>query len=51
MQYVAGSVQDPCGLGAALVRPDGFVVWASGQHADPADARRVAAAWFDATPR
>jgi 2-polyprenyl-6-methoxyphenol hydroxylase-like FAD-dependent oxidoreductase len=51
MKYVAGRAKEPSGLGAALIRPDGFVVWASGRQPDPAHARRVAASWFSANPR
>jgi hypothetical protein len=51
MKYVAGCAKDQCGLSAVLIRPDGFVVWASGQHPDLADAGRAAASWFSANPR
>jgi 2-polyprenyl-6-methoxyphenol hydroxylase-like FAD-dependent oxidoreductase len=43
MKYVSGRATDQMGLGAVLVRPDGFIAWASGPHPDPADARRAAA--------
>ncbi|CAN7685069.1 FAD-dependent monooxygenase [Duganella sp. LjRoot269] len=51
MKYVAGRAKDQCGLSAALIRPDGFVVWASGQQPHLADAGRTAARWFSANPR
>jgi 2-polyprenyl-6-methoxyphenol hydroxylase-like FAD-dependent oxidoreductase len=51
MKYVAGRAKDQCGLSAVLIRPDGCVVWASGQHPDLADAGQAAANWFSAHPR
>jgi 2-polyprenyl-6-methoxyphenol hydroxylase-like FAD-dependent oxidoreductase len=46
IRYAAGRAKQQLGLSALLIRPDGFVAWASGRVADPADARRAAATWF-----
>ena len=45
--YVAGNARDRLGLSAVLVRPDGFIAWASDEEApDEEDAARVASRWF-----
>jgi hypothetical protein len=46
VRYVAGDVKDRLGLCALLVRPDGFVAWASDTPAHPEDVTRAAARWF-----
>ena len=46
VRYVPGNVRDRLGLSALLVRPDGFVAWASDSAASPADVTRAAARWF-----
>jgi 2-polyprenyl-6-methoxyphenol hydroxylase-like FAD-dependent oxidoreductase len=46
VRYVAGDAKDRLGLSAVLVRPDGFVAWASDATADPEDVTRAAARWF-----
>jgi hypothetical protein len=43
---VAGDATDRLGLSAVLVRPDGFVAWASDGPPDPAEAGEHAARWF-----
>ena len=46
VRYVASDARDTLGLRALLVRPDGFVAWASDTTPDPEDVTRVAARWF-----
>lgn len=46
--YVAGEVRDRLGLSAALVRPDGFVAWASSSASAHEDAAQAASRWFGA---
>ena len=47
VKYVASEAKDRLGLRALLVRPDGFVAWASDTAPDPEDVRRAAARWFE----
>ena len=46
VRYVAGDAKDRLGLSALLVRPDGFVAWASDTTSSPEDVTRAAARWF-----
>jgi hypothetical protein len=47
MKYVSSRAKEQLGLSAVLIRPDGFVVWASDQHADlEEEVKRAAATWF-----
>jgi hypothetical protein len=46
VKYVAGRVTDRLGLGAVLVRPDGFVAWACAGRPDPEAVTRAAAKWL-----
>ncbi|MFL5307524.1 MAG: FAD-dependent monooxygenase [Polyangia bacterium] len=46
VRYVGGDVQEGLGLRAVLVRPDGFVAWASDTTPIPHDVTRAAARWF-----
>ena len=46
VRYVASDVKDRLGLSALLVRPDGFVAWASDTTASPEEVTRAAAGWF-----
>jgi hypothetical protein len=46
VRYVASDVNDRLGLSALLVRPDGFVAWASDATPDAAKITRAAARWF-----
>ena len=43
---VAGGAKNALGLAAMLVRPDGFVAWASDQKPAPGDVEPVATRWF-----
>jgi len=46
VRYVAGDAKDRLGLSALLVRPDGFVAWASDSAPRPEEVTRAAARWF-----
>lgn len=46
VEYVASEVNASLGLQALLVRPDGFVAWASDTTPDPVEVTRAAAKWF-----
>ncbi|WP_223636105.1 FAD-dependent monooxygenase [Corallococcus sp. EGB] len=46
VRYVASDARNRLGLSAVLVRPDGFVAWASDTAPDPEDITRAAARWF-----
>jgi hypothetical protein len=46
IKYVSGKAKEQLGLSAVLIRPDGFIAWASDQHADPAEVKKAAATWF-----
>jgi 2-polyprenyl-6-methoxyphenol hydroxylase-like FAD-dependent oxidoreductase len=46
VRYVASDTKDRLGLSALLVRPDGFVAWASDTTPSPGDVTRAAAKWF-----
>lgn len=48
LQYVASSAKDEKGLRALLVRPDGFVAWATDGEADTAAVEHSAGRWFGA---
>jgi len=44
--YIASDARERLGLSAVLVRPDGFVAWASDARPDPADAAGAMSRWF-----
>lgn len=46
VRYVGSDAKDPLGVRALLVRPDGFVAWASDMTPDPEEVTRAAARWF-----
>lgn len=46
IDYVARDAEDRLGLSAVLVRPDGFVAWASDNADDDAEASHAASRWF-----
>jgi 2-polyprenyl-6-methoxyphenol hydroxylase-like FAD-dependent oxidoreductase len=46
VRYVASDAKDRLGLRALLVRPDGFVAWASDTTPSPEEVTRAAARWF-----
>ncbi|MCP3099425.1 FAD-dependent monooxygenase [Myxococcus sp. K15C18031901] len=46
VRHVASDVRERLGLSALLVRPDGFVAWASDTTPNPEDITRAAERWF-----
>jgi 2-polyprenyl-6-methoxyphenol hydroxylase-like FAD-dependent oxidoreductase len=46
VRYAAVDAKDRLGLSALLVRPDGFVAWASDTTPNPDEVLRAAARWF-----
>jgi len=46
VRYVASKAKDRLGLSAVLVRPDGFVAWASDATPNPEEVMRAATRWF-----
>jgi hypothetical protein len=46
VRYVASKAKDRLGLCAVLVRPDGFVAWASDATPNPEDVTRAVTRWF-----
>ena len=46
VEYLASDVKDRLGLRALLVRPDGFVAWASDTMPRPDEVKGAAARWF-----
>lgn len=48
VKYVRGTAKERLGATAVLVRPDGFVAWASDASPDVEEVKRAAARWFDA---
>lgn len=51
VRYVAGTASERFGLCALLVRPDGFVAWASDTTPRPEEVSREAARWFPSGAR
>jgi hypothetical protein len=51
VRYVAGDAKDRLGLSALLVRPDGFVAWASDTTPSPEEVTRAAARWVASRER
>ncbi|HTA21528.1 MAG TPA: FAD-dependent oxidoreductase, partial [Polyangia bacterium] len=46
VRYVASDAKDRLGVHALLVRPDGFVAWASAATPSPDEITRAAARWY-----
>jgi hypothetical protein len=49
LQYVSTKAKDSKGVAAMLVRPDGFVAWASDSEPDLSAVEASIARWFGAT--
>jgi 2-polyprenyl-6-methoxyphenol hydroxylase-like FAD-dependent oxidoreductase len=45
-KYVNGRAKEQLGLSAALIRPDGFIAWASDSDPDETTLRQAATLWF-----
>jgi len=46
MKYVSGSAKEQLGLSAILIRPDGFIAWATDGEPDEESIRQAIARWF-----
>jgi hypothetical protein len=46
MKYVSGPAKEQFGLSALLIRPDGFIAWATDSEPDEQSIRQAAALWF-----
>lgn len=46
MKYVSGRAKEQSGLSAVLIRPDGFIAWASDSEPDEQSIRQAADLWF-----
>jgi len=46
LKYVSGPAKEQLGLSAVLIRPDGFVVWASDSEPDWSELQKAATRWF-----
>ena len=46
IRYVSGHAKEHLDLTAALIRPDGFVAWASGTVPDTSELQNAAGRWF-----
>lgn len=46
MKYVSGRAKEQLGLSAVLIRPDGFIAWASDSDPDCSEFQKVASRWF-----
>jgi hypothetical protein len=47
IRYISGRVKDRLGVSAALIRPDGIIVWAAGSDPDHSELQKAAARWFE----
>jgi 2-polyprenyl-6-methoxyphenol hydroxylase-like FAD-dependent oxidoreductase len=50
IKFVSGRAKEQLGLSTALIRPDGFVAWASDSEPDERSIRRAVALWFGSCP-
>ncbi|MGA8440197.1 MAG: FAD-dependent monooxygenase [Candidatus Sulfotelmatobacter sp.] len=50
IKYVSGRAKEPIGLSAVLIRPDGFIAWASENDPDYSELQKAAARWFVCSP-
>ena len=48
MEFIAGRANEQLGLSAILIRPDGFVAWASDGGPNESSMRQAAGRWFNA---
>ena len=46
IRYVSGRAKEQLGLSAVLIRPDGFIAWASDNDPDCSELEKAAARWF-----
>lgn len=45
-RYVSASTKNQLDVNATLIRPDGIVAWAAGDHPDKGELRQAATSWF-----
>lgn len=50
MKYVSGPAKEQLGLSAVLIRPDGYIAWASDNDPDCGELQKAAARWFVQKP-
>ena len=50
MKYVSSRAKEQLGLSAVLIRPDGYVAWASDSEPDEQSIRQAAALWLAPVP-
>ena len=46
IKYVSGRAKEQLGLSAVLIRPDGFIAWATDKEANEQSIRQAVALWF-----
>jgi 2-polyprenyl-6-methoxyphenol hydroxylase-like FAD-dependent oxidoreductase len=46
IRYISGSAKDRLAVSAVLIRPDGFIAWASDHDPDCSELQKAAARWF-----
>jgi len=46
LQYVSGPAKEQFDLSAVLIRPDGFIAWASDNEPEEQSIRQAIALWF-----
>jgi hypothetical protein len=46
IKYISGRAKEQLGLSSALIRPDGFIAWASDREPDEQSIRQAVALWF-----
>jgi hypothetical protein len=46
LKYVSGQAKEQFDLSALLIRPDGFIAWASSSEPDEPSIRQAVARWF-----
>ena len=46
IKYVSGRAKEQLGLSTVLIRPDGFIAWASDSEPDYSELQKAAALWF-----
>jgi hypothetical protein len=51
IKYVSGRATEQLGLSTVLIRPDGFIAWASDKEPDDQSIRQAVALWFGAGAR
>jgi aromatic ring hydroxylase-like protein len=50
IKYVSGRAKEQLALSTVLIRPDGFIAWASDNELDEQSIRPTVALWFGSCP-